>query len=304
MLTDILNFFKFITDSETRDTVAQIFSVVSAHQKNWQAEVKSTKAHFAGDESYKISVFVNHLLNELKTSGVSSEKISNFQTVLAELINNAFEHGCKHSKNCEITVQIIYSRWFIHLQVTDTGNGFDLSKKLAEQTIDYYDNKPKIRHGLQVVKNLSYKLDANKSGNSITAILAGQDSLDIIPSVEEYEGQDLFIISVTAESDWYYMIADWKPILHAVENVKQNLILIDCQQIRWNTKSGREMVKVTTELSSQYNKFFALLVDDDATNLFDLDAFNTDNLQTFLNKSHARDWLVGNSKKQRRSSSK
>ncbi len=239
MLNDILLFLKFVVDPNARDTLSGILSFVSKTQKNWRRDVKTTKAEFTGNETYALSVYANSLLSEFEKIGLSANKVSDFNVVFSELVNNAFEHGCNFTDKCHVKITCTYSRWFIQLQVSDSGKGFNLASQV--NTDDFWkhfeQDKTSTKHGLQIVNNLAIRLYTNKKGNSVTAILSGQDSMSVTPAIQKYKNQELLIIHIDSEQAWHYVVADWKPLLrivHSYEN--KDLVLIDATDVFWTTK--------------------------------------------------------------------
>ncbi|RLC74694.1 MAG: hypothetical protein DRI81_13370 [Chloroflexi bacterium] len=166
MLSDILGFLRFATDPTTRATISQVSHVISKSKRNWKKEIKTLKAKFSRDEIYWVDAFVNHLLDELRSTGVSNEKVEKFQIVFFELVNNAFEHGCKFRRKCRVAVRCTYSRWFIRLEIADSGKGFDLEKTLYTLSQASTSDSSQLPHGLQIVKKLTYGLHTNKKGNT------------------------------------------------------------------------------------------------------------------------------------------
>jgi len=294
MIDEILSFLRFATDPKTRETISTISQVVSASNRDWEKEIQTRKAKFACEESYKVGAFVNHLLDEMKNSGVSPEKITKFRIVFTELIGNAFQHGCKNSHGGKIRIRCTYSRWFIRLEIADPGRGFNLSETLQKQL--EADTGEKVQHGLTLVNNLTYALRTNKRGNVVTAFLASQDSMDIVPAVEKYKGQEILVVTVTDRQEWQYLMASWEPLLHAVENTRQDLVLIRFQDMSLTTDRVRKMEKyVVRELNEHFGKRYALVVSSEDERYFELSKFNSDNFRVFdeLQTDEARQWLIG-----------
>lgn len=218
-MQDILSLLRFVTDSETWRTIGRI-SKIASRQRNWRSEIRTVKATFTVHNFYQIDSFANFLLSRLKEAGVSNEKIEKFQIVFNELVDNAFRHGCKGAKRCVVRIRCTFSRWFIRLEVSDSGKGFNLEQALEQSQRDG------VIHGLNVVDSICYELRTNRKGNVVIAFIAGQDHLGIIPVVENYKGVEILRV-VIQDSAWHVASLDWKPLVHAVENAKQVLVLVD-----------------------------------------------------------------------------
>ena len=291
MLSDILSFLRFITDPDTRSTLASLSHFASGTNKTWKDDIKTATAKFSGEEPYKMNAFANFLLDEIRSIGIPSEEIQEFEIVFTELINNAFEHGCKHSKNCQVTIRCNYSRWFIRLEVSDSGKGFDFERTLAQGD----------QHGLQIIKKLAYKFKANKKGNTLTAFLLGHDTLKILPVVKKYRGHEILIMNVTGKEEWRYMVTNWEPLRKAVKYSSQRLILIDCTKIRWISTVGREVKYIVAEFKEQSGKSYALVVASLAENAFELSKLNSERFKVFFDKDigDAEQWLYEQARKYR-----
>lgn len=286
MVFEIVSFLRFITDPDTRGTITAISNYVSQSRKNWRDELKTATAKFSGDEKFKASIFANHLLNDLKTLEVDSEEIEKFRLVFTELINNAFEHGCKNAKNCRVTIRCDYSRWFIRLEVSDSGKGFDFGTALSQQ------RETSEHHGLLVVSKSAHHFKANKKGNTLTALLVNNNEVRIFPTVQKYKGQSLLFIKVEDKSDWYYMISDWEPLKRAVASASQKLILIDCTETSWSTDKLSETKRMITGFKQQKGVFYALVVRSSIYQIFDFSNLTTENFKVFYDDlESAKQWL-------------
>lgn len=297
MFNDILLFLKFIVDPNARDTLSGILSFVSKTQKNWRKDVKTIKAEFIGNETYALSVYANSLLGEFEKIGLSDNKISDFNIIFSELVNNAFEHGCKFTDKCHVKITCTYSRWFIQLQVSDSGKGFNLASSV--QTDDFWkfseQDKKVTKHGLQIVNNLAIRLYTNKRGNSVTAILSGQDSMSVAPAIQKYKNQELLVIHISTEQAWHYVVADWKPLLRIVHSYEKNdLVLIDATDIFWTTKVRSQARQIIDSLAEAPNRFFAFSVSHKAGEIFDLNALSNENTKVFHSDEieKAKNWLI------------
>jgi len=304
MFNDILLFLKFVTDPNARSTLSSILSFVSKTQKNWKREVKIAKAEFTGNETHALSVFANLLLDEFQKAGVSPNKIEDFNAVFSELINNAFEHGCSSANKCRVKIVCMYSRWFIQIEVIDSGKGFDLASVRQQRWKERRNhNETTVKHGLEIVDSLAIRLYTNKKGNSVTAILSGQDSMGVTPALQKYKNHELLVIHLVSEQAWHYVVADWKPLLRIVNSYEhKDLVLIDATDIIWTTKVREQARKIIHSLSDMPNKFFAFSVSHRAGEIFDLSSLSTRNSKIFHpdEMDKARNWLIDQHQKSKK----
>lgn len=295
ILNDVLSFLRFVTDTQTRDTLASILHVVAKNQKDWKKDIKSVKAEFNGGETHTLAVFINNLLDDFLVIGLSKAKIADFKIVFSELINNAFEHGCRHSEKCTISVQCVYSKWFVHLQVSDSGKGFDLDKTLESLQEQRELDPKKLKHGLQVVKNIAFRLYTNKKGNSIAAVLMGQDNISVIPSTTNYRGQEILVLTIDSDRAWYHLTADWTPLIRTIENQHhKKLVLIDATVMDWSTKESSNAKIVVQKFSGTTDRFYAFVVSDLVEDEFELSNLDTENIKVFRHSeiTQAKTWLI------------
>jgi anti-sigma regulatory factor (Ser/Thr protein kinase) len=285
MFSEFLDFLKFLFDSDTRTTLTAISKIASKKGHNWKSEVRTASAKFTGDETYKVNEFANYILNELQVIGIGTEGISQFETIFTELIHNAFQHGCKESSSCKIKVMCEYSRWFIMLEVSDTGKGFDFEEELNTE----YDDL----HGLKLIKNLAYKFKANRKGNILTVFLINKDNIETQTSIEKYKGKGILYVNIVSREKWHYLIESWEPLREVVESSSQNLVLIDCTKVRWVTKRASEADKIAKNFRGNPNRRYALVINLDSAG-FKLSRLNSPNFRVF--DSHqleiAKQWLV------------
>lgn len=204
--------------------------------------------------------------------------------MFTELIHNAFQHGCKESGNCRIKVVCDYSSWFIRLEVSDTGKGFNLEEELKTEYSEL--------HGLQLVKNIAYKLKSNKKGNVLTVFLINQDKIQTQASIEKYKGKAILSINIVSREKWYYLIESWEPLKEVVENSSQDLILIDCTKVRWATKRSSEAEKVVKDFRANPNKRYALVINMIEARDFKLERLNSPNFRVFSQLEIAKQWLT------------
>jgi len=296
MIGDIVSILRFITDPDTRKTVEVLANIPSISRLDWKRNVKTASAKFSGNEFFKVSGFANALIADMKTSSLSENEIKKFETVFGELVRNAFRHGCNEAVDCKVSINCTYCPWFVALEISDTGRGFDTANALLQKDDD--------THGLQLVKRIAFRLTTNKKGNSLTALMIAEPALQILPRVEKYRGAEILVLPVVDRYDWSYLIADWEPLRDAVKHAAQKLILVDCSQVHWSTEAIREMKHMVKEFKEYGDRFFALVVDHKADLWFDFSRLSVGNFKVFHDWSHiaseelplAKEWLLNQSR--------
>ena len=91
------------------------------------------------------------------------------QTIFAELVSNAFDHGCKDLEEGFIKLRLELNNAFFSLEVTDPGPGFD-----AKATLERIRKEPLLRHrrrGLLQVDAMADDITYSPEGNHIKAIV-------------------------------------------------------------------------------------------------------------------------------------
>lgn len=250
--------------------------------------------------------FANQLFEEMNALNINQGEIKKFQTVFDELIRNAFNHGCKEEQGCKVKIKCTYSVWFIKVEISDTGKGFDFNHQLVQTDTDI--------HGLQVVRRLANRISANRKGNSLTALLLNTQELNFSTDVEKYRNKEILTIKVNSQKTWSYTTASWKPISDTTTLANQNLVLIDfidvTEPVEFTTHDRRKMGKMFTEFQAHDNKFYAIIVNADIWLEYDLAESDSDRARYFPDKAidknsngfvKAKNWLVKQStKKQKR----
>ena len=292
MIDDILALLKLITDPEARKTVQSLAAIPSRNKLDWKRDVRMASSTFSGEETYKVAGFANALLTDIRDLNISETEVRKLKIVFDELVRNAFEHGCKETKGCKVKIKCTYSPWFIILEVSDAGSGFDFEKALSVQDE---------AHGLQLVNDLAFRLTYDKKSNLLTTLIMNEPLLQILPRVELHREKEILILTIVDERDWNYLIADWEPLRNAVQLSSQVLILIDCSDLDWVTKAGRIMKKIIREFKEYEDRRFALVVEGEADRYFDFSQLNAANFKVFV--SHrwssrkdeiwaAKEWLT------------
>jgi len=97
--------------------------------------------------------------------GLSSERIEDLKTVVAEAAVNAMEHGNKGLPDSRVKVSMNYKDNAINVAVTDEGNGIKVfpPKPNIERIIDQLD--PPIGFGLFLIKQLADKVEFSMAPN-------------------------------------------------------------------------------------------------------------------------------------------
>lgn len=91
--------------------------------------------------------------------GLSSERIEDLKTVVAEAAVNAMEHGNKGLPDSRVRVSMSYKDNAINVAVTDEGKGIKIfpPKPNIERIIDQLD--PPIGFGIFLIKQLADKVE-------------------------------------------------------------------------------------------------------------------------------------------------
>ena len=91
--------------------------------------------------------------------GLSSERIEDLKTVVAEAAVNAMEHGNKGLPDSRVRVSMNYKNNAINVAVTDEGKGIKVfpPKPNIERIIDQLD--PPIGFGIFLIKQLADKVE-------------------------------------------------------------------------------------------------------------------------------------------------
>lgn len=291
MFAEILSILKFMTDEQTRKTIQSIAQFASREDKDWAKKIRRTSGKFSAADITRVSVFANSLLKELENTGLSEEKISKFRTVLSELVNNAFRHGCQNRQNCFVQIDCIYSPWFIEIQVRDGGDGFNLAKVLETPTTDR-----ERRSGLQVVRALVDSLSTNQKGTSVTALIASADRITIETSIEKHGSKELCVVTLDENRDWFFLPPSWEPLQKTLSRAKQKYILVTWKRgIRGrlsslSTPQLGAFIKVITGCHLDVGRYYAFVQQIDWV-LEDLEKQQSKNVRFFDSNEEARAWL-------------
>lgn len=304
MIDDIVKIVQLILDKDRWLQLSEMLDAVSRKNVEWQKEIRCTKGKFRGNEGHKIGLFLNEAIRQIRECGTSENQIANFARVFNELMDNAIRHGCKGERSGKITVVCFFCRWFIHLEITDNGPGFDLKSALA-QTRKTAKGRG-VAHGLDVVDTLAYEFFTNKKGNSVTAVLSGQEHFEVVPNVEQHDGFHILTITILSEDAWYDTNTDWSPVIHAIENASERFILVDLSEIWWQSASIIDAVdtiskrkKLIDAYPKRDDKRFAFLINKGARGAFGLERLEDATPPVFPDgkRTEAIEWLIGSETK-------
>jgi anti-sigma regulatory factor (Ser/Thr protein kinase) len=299
MIDDIIKIVQLIFDKDRWLQLSEMLEVVSRKNNQWQKEVKCTKGTFRGNEAHKVSPFLNDAIQQIRESGASENQLANFARVFNELMDNAFRHGCNRKRSGKINVACFFCRWFIHLEITDNGPGFEMSSEIrrARQAT----RARGVGHGLDVVDTLSYEFHTNKKGNSVTAILSAQEHFEVVPVLEHFDDHEILTVAILSDDAWYDTNTDWSPVLHAIENAAQNLILVDLSEIYWPSAVVISAVDTVSKRDKKIKGYpkkdknrFAFLINKGARGTFGLENYEDATPPIFRDdqRQQAMQWLV------------
>ena len=316
MIGDILNILKFVTDTNTRETVKAFTDVAARHQKNWRRQIHSVSGKFTVAEWVKINVFTNELFQQIAEVGLSSSKLKRFKTIYSELIDNAYHHGCKKRQKCRVTVKCVYSKWFIQLEVVDSGEGYDFDEAQQKIEQERIEGKRTGKSGIEVVKEIADIFEVHKA--RVLVVIAGEDRIRVRTKIEDMGQKELVTIFVETDPDWSFLSPDWTPFREAFDEHKQDLVLVrfgvaadkpdslipketkivlapEPREFRDNddmlgpTTTRRVFKKIITE-AADINRYFAYVIPSHWV-FHDMNELQAENLKLFQTEDDARVWL-------------
>jgi anti-sigma regulatory factor (Ser/Thr protein kinase) len=321
MLTDIISILKFATDPQTRNTVGAILNAASQKKPNWKAQIQLESFEFNQSNWALINAFTNELFRKISATKISRTKLSRFKSVYTELLNNAYNHGCKGKSRWKISVKCIYSRWFIQLEVKDNGKGFIVDSALEKVKNERWNDERKGRSGLELARDLSDSIFIDGKNSRITIVIAGEDRINIYKSIEKHGKHDLLIITWADKDEWSFLAPDWEPLSNILNSATQRLILVrfaspsraDEAQVGtkaigvppvekedeeyeevdkdFSTQELRQARPIITECGLDTNHLFAYIISSYWA-YTDLKELETENLRFFRNEPDAKNWLL------------
>jgi anti-sigma regulatory factor (Ser/Thr protein kinase) len=314
MISDILSILKFITDAQTRDTVKAIAQATSKKQSDWKKHVFVMKGKFKETEWINIDAFTNDLFQRVKDTGISETKFRRFTSAYSELIDNAYQHGGLNAKKGIVSINCIYSKWFIQIEIKDNGNRFDLYKSLEKVRNDREQGLREGKSGLELVRELCDKVEIRKS--CVIAVIAGEDRMQILSNVEKFGNTELLEVTVIEDEQWSFLPPSWETFRDAIEKASQPIILVRVGKmqsraegnsittakevffvennvmsaIRRTLVGRRKMRPIIVDCALNKNHYYAYVMPDRWV-YDDLKELETNNLKFFRNVSDANAWL-------------
>jgi anti-sigma regulatory factor (Ser/Thr protein kinase)/ribosomal protein L40E len=318
MLTDIISLLKVATDPKTRDTITAIIGVASRKQPNWKEQIRVEGYQFTPENSATINAFTNELFRKVLKTGISQGKLERFTTVYSELINNAYYHGCQGKSKWKIIVRCVYSRWFIQLEVSNSGDGFDIQAAMRKVAEERGNGKRHGKSGLELVRDLTDSMYVDGKKSKISIVIAGENRINITTSEELHNKYNLLVVTWKDNEDWSFLIPDWEPLNEVLTKATQSLILIrfgthsgdDSAEVRSkkiNSPDGeidigkksttkiRAAKPIITECALDTDHLFAYIISEKWV-YEELVELETENLRFFRNESEAKHWLIETAK--------
>lgn len=324
MLGDIINVLKFVTDTNTRETVKAFTEVAARRQKNWRRHIYTMSGKFSVAEWVKINAFTNELFQQVAEVGLSSSKLKRFKTVYSELTNNAYQHGCKKRHKCKVTIKCVYSKWFIQLDIADSGAGFDFDEAIKKVNNERNEGKRTGKSGIEVVSEIADIFQVQKA--RVSVVIAGEDRIKVYTNIEKVGQKELVTIFVETDPDWSFLSPDWTPFREAFDAHKQELWLVrfgeaadrpdslipketeivlvpekrafkDNDDILGPTGVRRVVKKIITE-AADINRYYAYVVPSHWV-FDDMKVLQAENLRLFQSEDEARIWLENKANQQR-----
>jgi hypothetical protein len=123
MIAENVGILRLLRERATRSLLGSAAKSL-AIKDGWRKRIYHSDAKFRGNEPYLVAAFLNHILDEMEALGAKESDRDSFRAAFTQLARNAFEHGCRRSRRCRVSVRCAHSTWFIRLEASDRGNGF------------------------------------------------------------------------------------------------------------------------------------------------------------------------------------
>lgn len=139
---------------------------ISEQLQNWEG-VKPTEILLPCDWREYVHLISQEVDNKLEESNVDPEFQGYVQTILTELVANAFDHGSQ--ENGVIRIRLELNKAFFRIEVEDNGEGFaanEMLHKLRNAPVDR-ERQRGIIQVLQIADILEY----NQKGNKVKAVI-------------------------------------------------------------------------------------------------------------------------------------
>jgi len=105
-----------------------------------------------------------------KMVGLSSERIEDLKTIVAEAAINAMQHGNKQRPDASVTISMSFKKDTIHIAVMDQGEGFKafLPDPDIERIVNELD--PPIGFGTFLIRQLADQVDVDKTPDGANVV--------------------------------------------------------------------------------------------------------------------------------------
>jgi anti-sigma regulatory factor (Ser/Thr protein kinase) len=143
-----------------------------------------------------VHMVAQHLDHRLDASGAGGEMRGHAHTAFAELVDNAFEHGCRGAKQGIVAITIDLNSAFLRLEVSDPGEGFNARKVLEEVRSEPLTRER--RRGLLLVSQFADILEYSDKGNRVKCVVYCKSEGSGVQSVQR---QGYLLVEVKGKGD-------------------------------------------------------------------------------------------------------
>jgi len=145
----------------------------------WEG-AEAVEVRLRPDQREYVHLVARALENRLAAMKVDAEAQGYIQTIFAELVANAFDHGCKGVKEGTVRIHMELNEAFFRLEVEDPGAGFPAAEMLERIKREPLNRER--RRGIMQILAIAASLSYSPKGNLVKAVYylpAGESGISI-----------------------------------------------------------------------------------------------------------------------------
>lgn len=167
MIELLLNAIRLAISEDARKSASSLIDLIRKSPE-WERSTCVLEARITPDSREQANLLGTLTLSKMDTLRYSREARNSFEAAYGELVNNAFEHGCKGFRP-SIRIVLEISQAYVAVTVVNTGGNKINLHELLKRQAGRENLKPRGR-GLQLVAQLSDQFDNVEKNEGLKAV--------------------------------------------------------------------------------------------------------------------------------------
>lgn len=246
MVKDIFDGLKLIFSKDFRETFLDIFKLIRS-SKEWKKDISVLTGKFSIKNQEETTLIIGKGIAVLKTKDWNENELKDVRFLYNEIVSNAFEHGIKNIDNGVVKIKMTLTPFYIKLEVTDNGKGFDLNQELVKQGA--FEGDIEKSHGLSFVCRLTPEISQSKTEENHTVIVLRKQGIRPL-KIRKVRDVTIFDFDGVFEDSGHY----WNKFIEKVNLLKKKDKVILNFGANYSSAKSRAISSMTEEFKKVEKK--------------------------------------------------